>query len=176
VYAPTPSMPALAAAVSTVRRMLRGSTGVPSSVVNTRPEFCHWLAARSCSAALLFAARSQHRHQRCAERQRAPRPVRLGFGHHQLAADAPEGAPHGQQAGGAAEQVERDELAARTVPHAGQCCTGPVDTPWPQFGGPAGQQPVQQPGQIRGCSTVRRCTQNGLTCKNRTPTHMCEHQ
>jgi hypothetical protein len=33
----TPSTPALAAATSTTRRKLRGSTGVPSSVVKTRP-------------------------------------------------------------------------------------------------------------------------------------------
>ena len=46
---PTPWIPAVLAAFSMVRSRLRGSIGVPSSVVNTRPESVHWFPARSLS-------------------------------------------------------------------------------------------------------------------------------
>jgi hypothetical protein len=41
VYSDVVDLPILAAAIWTVRRMLRGSTGVPTSDVNTRPLSVH---------------------------------------------------------------------------------------------------------------------------------------
>lgn len=43
---PTPDRPARSAATVTTRKRLRGSTGSPSSVVNTRPESSQRLPAR----------------------------------------------------------------------------------------------------------------------------------
>ena len=51
VSTPTPLTFAARDATSMTRSKLRGSTGPPSSVVNTSPESCHWFAARSRSAA-----------------------------------------------------------------------------------------------------------------------------
>ena len=48
---PTPSTPAAWRPSSITRSRLRGSTGAPSSVVNTSPLSVHWLPARSFSAA-----------------------------------------------------------------------------------------------------------------------------
>ena len=45
VCTPIPSTPAFAAAISTARSRLRGSTGPPNSVVNTRPPSVHWSPA-----------------------------------------------------------------------------------------------------------------------------------
>mgnify|MGYP003710125029 CR=1 FL=1 len=53
VCTPTPSTLAAFAATSITRSRLRGSTGPPSSVENTSPEFCHWFADRSRSAVWL---------------------------------------------------------------------------------------------------------------------------
>ena len=40
---------------------------------------------------------------------------------------------------------------------------------------PAVQQPVQQPGELRGCRDGSPMYLKRLTCGNWTPTHMCEH-
>jgi hypothetical protein len=50
VWTPTSSMSAVLAADSTTRSKLRGSTGPPSSVVNTRRDSVQWSPARSSSS------------------------------------------------------------------------------------------------------------------------------
>jgi hypothetical protein len=50
VCTPTPSTFAARDATSITRSRFRGSTGPPSSVVKTSPEFCYWFADRNRSA------------------------------------------------------------------------------------------------------------------------------
>jgi hypothetical protein len=71
------------AATSITRRKLRGSTGPPSSVVNTRPLPLPLIARPQPLGLLLGAVLAQHRNDGERHGHRAPRAIGLGLGDRQ---------------------------------------------------------------------------------------------
>ena len=96
VCAPTSSMPAFSAAISTVRSRLRGSTHPPTSVANTAPVSVHWSPACNRSAICRLAVRLQLGDEAGGQRNAPARPIGLRRSPRQRASDAHDDAGHGQ--------------------------------------------------------------------------------
>src|SRR5215217_2009578 len=146
VWTPTLPRPAFCAANSTVRRMLRGSTGVPNSGGEHQTRGSPLIPGPKPLRGLTHPLRLQQQHHRGGQRHRAPGPLRLRLSEKQLPPDAAKGClgPH-------CRRVEVD-----AVPRKGDGFPSPQPGTGDEYQHAAVAQPVSCLQQLRSVRCADR--------------------